>query len=117
MCGASADAKRKPPEKETRYLDELVRGVYARRALPAGHVLTSEDVYFAVPLLHGQISVREFVGGERLRRAIAPDAAVHLREIDSAYSNSLVMQRLIEDRGVPAFPETTETPLRRAASH
>ena len=58
MCGAPATEKRRPPEKETRYLDELVRGVYARRALPAGHVLSPQDVYFAIPLLHRQISVR-----------------------------------------------------------
>ena len=60
-----------PPEKEVRYLDALVRGVYARRDLPAGHVLSFEDIYFAVPLQQGQISGREFVGGERLDRAAA----------------------------------------------
>lgn len=64
MCGAPADAKRVPPEKEVRYLDELVRGVYAKRDLPPGHVLAADDVYFAVPLVHGQVSVREFEGGE-----------------------------------------------------
>jgi N-acetylneuraminate synthase len=115
MCGPDAIAKRKPPEKETRYLDELVRGVYARRALPSGHVLTRDDVYFAIPLLHGQISVREFTGGEVLRRAIAPDAPVHLRELDSEYSNSLVVQRLIEDRGVAAL-ETSALQLKRAVN-
>jgi N-acetylneuraminate synthase len=115
MCGAPANAKRKPPEKETRYLDELVRGVYARRSLPSGHVLTRDDVYFAIPLLHGQISVREFTGGETLRRGIAPDAPVHLRELESDYSNSLVLQRLIEDRGVPGV-EPTALPLKRAVN-
>jgi sialic acid synthase SpsE len=47
MCGGPAQ-KRHPPEKEVRYLDELVRGAYVRRHLPAGHVLTAEDVYLAV---------------------------------------------------------------------
>ncbi len=115
MCGAPPTAKRKPPEKETRYLDELVRGVYARRAFPAGHVLTREDVYFAIPLLHGQISVREFSGGEILRRPVAVDAPIHLRELDSDYSNSLVIQRLIEDRGVPAM-ENSSGLLKRAVN-
>jgi N-acetylneuraminate synthase len=117
MCGGPADAKRKPPEKETRYLDELVRGVYARRSMRAGQVLTAQDVYFAVPLLHGQISVREFTTGEILRRPVTEDAPVNLRDTDSHYSNDLRLQRLIEDRGVPSIPEEVETPLRRAASH
>jgi N-acetylneuraminate synthase len=118
MCGGPADAKRKPPQKETRYLDELVRGVYARRSMPAGHVLTAKDIYFAVPLLHGQISVREFTAGEALRRPVVVDGPVNLRDIDSDYSNDLRLQRLIEDRGVPAIPDDlVETPLRRVASH
>ncbi len=116
MCGAPASAKRRPPEKETRYLDELVRGVYARRFLSPGQVLTRDDVYFAVPLLHGQISVREFVSGETLRRPVAVDGAIHLRDIDSDYSNSLVLQRQIEDRGVAPAASAVRPPLRRAAS-
>jgi N-acetylneuraminate synthase len=116
MCGAQADAKRRPPEKETRYLDELVRGVYARRPMSPGHVLTREDVYFAIPLLHGQISVREFTAGETLRRPVSADGAIHLRDIDSDYSNSLVLQRLIEDRGVPAAAAGAQPSLRRIAS-
>jgi N-acetylneuraminate synthase len=116
MCGAPATAKRRPPEKETRYLDELVRGVYARRSLAPGQVLTKDDVYFAIPLQHGQISVREFVSGETLRRPVAADGAIHLRDIDSDYSNSLVLQRLIEDRGVAPAPVGAQPSLRRAAS-
>ncbi len=100
MCGGSAEAKRAPPEKEVRYLDELVRGVYAKHDLEAGHHLTADDVYFAVPLLHGQISVREFTGGERLKAPLAKDAAVKLREIDADYANDLTLQRMIETRGI-----------------
>ena len=82
-----------------------------------GHVLTRDDVYFAIPLLHGQISVREFVSGETLRRSVAADGAVHLRDIDSEYSNSLVLQRLVEDRGVAAAaPAVAQPHLRRVAS-
>ena len=100
MCGGSAAAKRAPPEKEVRYLDELVRGVYAKQDLPAGHRLTADDVFFAVPLLHGQISVREFTGGERLKSALLKDCPVKLREIDAPYANDLSLQRLIETRGI-----------------
>jgi sialic acid synthase SpsE len=34
MCGASTTQKRIPPVKEIKYLDSLVRGVYAKRDLP-----------------------------------------------------------------------------------
>ncbi len=106
MCGAPAHTKRAPPEKEVRYLDELVRGVYAKRDLPAEQVLTAEDVYFAVPLVHGQISVREFEGGELLRAPIGKDQPVKLRDIESDYANDLELRRLIDDRGVPRAAAT-----------
>ena len=100
MCGGSGAAKRVPPEKEVQYLNELVRGVYVARDLPAGHVLTPDDVFLAVPLLHGQISVREFTGGEVLRVPLAKDQPIHLSEIRSEYSDDLRLRRVIETRGV-----------------
>ena len=39
MCGAPGTQKRIPPKKEIEYLDALVRGVYAKRDLPEGHIL------------------------------------------------------------------------------
>jgi len=115
MCGAPGTAKRIPPEKEVRYLDDLVRGVYAKRDLPAGHVLAADDVFFAVPLLQGQISVREFVGGERLRASVAKDAVIRLKEIDSDYSNDLTLQRLVENRGVAKPPPVADDGRKRAS--
>ncbi len=100
MCGAPGHIKRAPPEKEIRYLDELVRGAYAIRDLAAGHVLTADDVFLAVPLQHGQISVREFTGGEVLKVPLAKDSPVKLRDLDCAYANDLSLQRLVENRGV-----------------
>ena len=72
MCGDSGAAERIPPEKEIQYLDGLVRGVYAKRDLPEGYVLThekiEEDVYLAVPLQKGQISCRELMSGRDAAR-------------------------------------------------
>jgi N-acetylneuraminate synthase len=116
MCGSEGVAKRAPPDKEIRYLDALVRGVYAKRDLDAHHVLTEDDVYFAVPLVHGQISVREFTGGEILKSAIGRDQPVRIREIDSDYANDLVLQRLIDDRGVARAPAAAPGELKRAGS-
>ena len=116
MCGAPAHAKRVPPEKEVRYLDELVRGVYAKRDLPPEHVLTADDVYFAVPLVHGQISVREFEGGEILRAPLGKDQPVRIREIESHYANDLELRRLIDDRGVARAAATAPRELKRVAT-
>ena len=116
MCGAPAHTKRACPEKEVRYLDELVRGVYAKRDLPAEQVLTAEDVYFAVPLVHGQISVREFEGGEVLRAPIGKDQPVKLRDVESDYANDLELRRLIDDRGVPRAAVTPTRELKRVAT-
>lgn len=115
MCGAPADAKRQPPEKEVRYLDELVRGVYARRDLHAGDVLTDEDVYLAVPLMHGQLSCREFTSGEVLKGPMLRDEPILLRDIDSDYANDLTLQRLVADRGVADPPASESPPVKRVA--
>jgi N-acetylneuraminate synthase len=116
MCGGPAHIKRAPPEKEVRYLDELVRGVYAKRDLPAGQALTADDVFFAVPLVHGQISVREFEGGEILRAPIGRDQPVRIREIESHYANDLELRRLIDDRGVARADATPPRELKRIAT-
>jgi len=116
MCGAPACAKRVPPEKEVRYLDELVRGVYAKRDLSAEQVLTADDVYFAVPLVHGQISVREFEGGEVLRAPIGKDQPVKIRDVESDYANDLELRRLIDDRGVPRAAAAPPREFKRVAT-
>ena len=116
MCGAPGDAKRVPPEKEVRYLDQLVRGVYARRDLPKGHVLTADDVFFAIPLLYGQISTREFATGETLRTSLSRNDPVLIRGIACPYADDLTVQRTLETRGVsPLAPGVAEA-LRRVSS-
>jgi N-acetylneuraminate synthase len=100
MCGHGAAARRRVPETERRYLDALVRGVYAKRSLAAGEVISPDDVYFAVPLLKGQLSTREFVGGEKITRPIAAHAAVDIESVDCALRDNSVLVELILDRGL-----------------
>lgn len=104
MCGAVGVEKRTPPEREVKYLDLLLRGVYARRDLPAGHALREEDVYLAVPLLKGQISCREFMRGEVLLSAVAKDAPIGITSIDSPYAANEELQRIINERGLDPAP-------------
>lgn len=100
MCGAPGTERRIIPDMETEYLTALVRGVYARKDLPAGHILHDEDVYLAIPLQKGQISCREFMRGEKLIHAIKQDQAVGIEDIDSPYSESPTLKQLIKDRGL-----------------
>ncbi len=63
-------ARRSVPEAERSAIDELRRGVFARRDLVAGTVLDEDDIYFAFPLREGQ-----FASG-RWRAGIVLDADV-----------------------------------------
>lgn len=81
MCGASGRAKRVPPDKEVRYLDALVRGVYAKRPLAAGEVLSHDNVYLAIPLLQGQMSCRELTGRDVVLQGTGADDAVMFEQV------------------------------------
>lgn len=106
MCGGPAETKRAIPAKEREYLDALVRGVFVRNDLPAGHRLTDDDVYLAVPLLKGQISTREFESGEILKAPLAADEPVLLSDVDAPYTNDPEVLRLVPDRGLaPRLPD------------
>jgi len=104
MCGAPGITKRSPQEKEIKYLDNLVRGVYAKRDLPKGHVLNHdsllEDVYLAIPLQKGQISCRELMSGEMLLKDIKKDQAIMIDDIDSPYTCNENLKQLIYQRGL-----------------
>ncbi len=102
MSGAPGTHKRLPPQKEIAYLDSLVRGVYAKRDLPAGHILQDADVYLAVPLQQGQISCRELMRGEVIRKAVSKDKPIVIDAIDSPYANIPSLRALIYKRGLPS---------------
>jgi N-acetylneuraminate synthase len=110
MCGAPGTQKRLPPQKEIAYLDSLVRGVYAKRDLPVGHVLHDADVYLAIPLQQGQISCRELMRGEVILKAVTKDQPILIDAIDSPYANIPSLTELIYNRGLPAHP-----PIARSA--
>lgn len=105
MCGAPGTTKRVPPLKEIRYLDETVRGVFAKRDLPKGHRITDEDTYLAIPLLKGQMSCRELMSGEVLIRECRRDEPIFIDAIDSPYAYNETLKKYIYDRGISMKPE------------
>lgn len=109
MCGGSGTQKRIPTDREVKYLDALVRGVYAKHDLPVGHVLRHEDmmddIYLSVPLLKGQISCREVMSGETLLKPVKKDEPILIDMIDSPYSGNEALKATIYARGLdPAKP-------------
>jgi sialic acid synthase SpsE len=100
MCGAPGEQKRIPGNREVAYLDALVRGVYATHDLPAGHRLTDDDFYLAVPLQKGQISCRELIGGEVLLKPVQADQPMMLDSFDTPYAANPALRDKIANRGI-----------------
>ena len=104
MCGGSSTERRVISRKEIEYLDALVRGVYARRALEPGYVFSratfDEDFYMAIPLRKGQLSVREVMNGEKLTQGISPNEALTIDHIDGPYAEDPRLRSLIMSRGL-----------------
>jgi sialic acid synthase SpsE len=109
MCGAPGTDRRIIQAREIQYLDNLVRGVYAKRDLPEGQILADEDVYLAIPLQKGQISCRELMRGEVLLRPLKRDEPIMIDDIDSPYSSIPSLKAAIYARGLDrAEPETKQ---------
>jgi sialic acid synthase SpsE len=100
MCGPPGTQKRNPPQKEIAYLNGLVRGVYAKTDLPAGHLLKASDCYLAIPLQKGQLSCRELMNGEVLRSDVKADAPLRIDDIDGPHAENEILRDLIYQRGM-----------------
>lgn len=100
MCGASGIDKRIPKDNEVKYLEGLVRGIYAKRDLVEGQLLTEDDYYLAIPLQRGQISCRELMSGEIMIKACKKDQAILIDMIDSPYANNDRLKQYIYNRGI-----------------
>jgi sialic acid synthase SpsE/mannose-6-phosphate isomerase-like protein (cupin superfamily) len=81
-------------EEERRAIDELRRGVFARRDLEAGTLLSVDDVYFAFPLREGQMPTGRWTDGLRLEQAVAADAPLPDAEV---LAPDLTHDRILKD--------------------
>ena len=103
MCGNSGTQRRAPLARETAYLDSYIRGVYAKRDLVAGQILTEEDVYLSIPLQKGQISSRELMlgtHGHHMLAACKKDQPLTIDSLDTPYAGNADMKKTIYERGL-----------------
>lgn len=104
MCGGRSNGRRIIARKEIEYLDALVRGAYARRDIAPGYVFSKnafqEDFFMAIPLLKGQLSVREVINGERLIAPIKANEPLTVNHVDGPFSENEVLKKLIMNRGL-----------------
>jgi N-acetylneuraminate synthase len=63
MCGTSSDVRRVIDDKESYYLESLYRGLYLKRNMKSGEIITIDDLYSAIPYQKeiGHISSRDFI--------------------------------------------------------
>jgi sialic acid synthase SpsE len=104
MCGSAGSSKRIISKKETEYLDALVRGVYARVDIPANTKISKDNfdnfLYMAVPLLKGQLSVREVMTGTVVLNDMKSNAPLTVNDISGPYNESHVLRQQILERGL-----------------
>jgi N-acetylneuraminate synthase len=104
MSGGNASERRIIPEAEIKYLDALVRGIYAKRSLPAGYVIDSstfaEDFKLAVPLRKGQLSSREIINGLQLLSNIEANKPLTIDDVSGPYNEIPALKKQILNRGV-----------------
>jgi len=75
LCG-DKEVRPRAPKVELDSIESLKRGVFARKKIVAGQVLNSEDVYFAMPYIEGQLSSGQWKNGLKAKEAIAANSAV-----------------------------------------
>lgn len=103
-----SDARIQPSAGELDSLGSLQRGVFAKRDLPAGHVIGGDDVFFAFPASPGQVTANQWSKYSRytlakpvkaLEAVMAEAATVkHLREI--VLENVEAVRQLLRTSGV-----------------
>lgn len=104
MCGGSSESRRNVSARERKYLDELVRGLYAKRDIETGYVFSSDtfddDFYLAIPLHKGQLSCREIINGEKLTTSLNANDMLTINHIDGPYNENETLRRSILERGI-----------------
>jgi sialic acid synthase SpsE len=90
LCGSSSNNQRNIDIEESEYLDKLIRGVYVKKNISSNKTLTSDDVFFAIPKLKGQLSCQDFIEGINLGVKIKKNKPVMENNILSVKKQDLL---------------------------
>ena len=103
MDGHRSEARMCISQKETDYLDNLARGLYARRKISSGTTITREnlDTYFfqAIPLQKGQLSGREDIIGATLSHDVEANDGLFIEQIANVDMLHDLNAEYIQERG------------------
>lgn len=99
MCGDPSDTLRVPPCKEIDYINEHVRGLFAKRDLACGDTVSLDNFYMAVPVHRGQLSCREVMWGGTLARDVKKDSPLMIDSVYADYLKDEQLIRRINERG------------------
>ncbi len=90
ICTTKKENDKYISQEELDSLNSLMRGVYLKHDVKAGDILSSEDVYFAMPCQEKQMNSGEFAEGMEVSRDYAADEALfekrHITDIRLARS-------------------------------
>ena len=103
MCGYSSNERIISIKEEKDFLDNYIRGVYFKRDIKSGNKISNDDIYLAIPIHKGQISVRELMLGEygfTLKKDCKKDEKLMIDDIESEYSKNQKMRKFIMERGM-----------------
>ena len=104
MGGGISTQRREIPKNETKYLDALVRGVYARTDIEQGTVINKDNFdkyfYLAIPLQKGQLSCREVFNGEVIINNLSTDSPLSVNDVDGPFSENQALREKILNRGL-----------------
>ncbi|MBI2055009.1 MAG: N-acetylneuraminate synthase family protein [Candidatus Sungbacteria bacterium] len=106
-CGDNAE--REIDEKETADLKSLMRGVYAKKEIKAGEPIKRSDVFFAMPIMEGQLTSGKWKEGLLADR----DYHVHKPVSERIYPNHKSKKEIIYStiHAVKGMLNTARIPL------
>lgn len=70
-------------EEEKNALDKLKRGIYVKQSLKSGHILTRDDIYFAIPFVEGQVDSGLWNNNLNLNKDIHKDKPLLISDVKS----------------------------------
>jgi sialic acid synthase SpsE/mannose-6-phosphate isomerase-like protein (cupin superfamily) len=73
---------KKIEKKELEILNSLQRGVYARKKINSGEILTKKHIYFAIPLKKGQLSSDQFKKNTKIKKNLIANASIQNSDVE-----------------------------------